>query len=70
MPVPAVMVRGPLAMTGGGIVARSPVALTLPTDNAVGALRIAEVRVPQVGGTDSPPTLVARPIVADTAPPT
>ena len=68
-PVPAVMLRGPLAMTGGGIVARSSVALTLLTGNAVGALRIAEVSVPQVCGTDSAPTLAARPIAADTVPP-
>ena len=69
MPVPAAMVRGPLAMTGGGIAARSPVALTLLTGNAWERCAIAEVSVPQVGGTDSAPTLVARPIAADTAPP-
>src|SRR5271166_6008014 len=68
-PASAVMLRGPLAMTGGGIPARSPVPPALLTRIALGALPVAEVSVPQVDGTDSAPTVAARPIEADTAPP-
>ena len=70
-PVPAAVLRGPLArLTGGGIPARSPVPPTLLTSIVLGALPVAEVSVPQVDGTDSAPTVAARPIAADTAPPT
>ena len=67
-PVPAVMLRGPLATTGGGIPARSPVLPTLPTRVTFGEPLAAEVSVPQVDGTESAPTVAARPIEADTAP--
>jgi hypothetical protein len=59
----------PAKPTGAGIPARSPVLPTLLTMIALGALPAAEVSVPQLDGTDSAPTVAARPIEADTAPP-
>ena len=66
---PAASVAGALARLTGG--ARSPrsVSLTRLTGNAFEEPEAAEVSVPQAGGTDSAPTVAARPIPADTDPP-
>ena len=69
--IPAARLCGPLAMlTGGAIASRSRVSLTRVAGKALAEPPIADAGVPQLCGTDSAPTLTARPTPADTAPPT
>ena len=71
MPVPAAVARGPPAMlTGGGIAARSPVSLTLPTGNALAAAPLRRPACPRSAAPTARRRWPPGPVAADTAPPT